>query len=86
MDQLPPIDLRAFAQPAPRLTLFVTRDFGTEVLTRRSTSDSFALSRWTLPPASAYRVVPIAGCSALIGTCEPGGCLHEDICIWSAAR
>jgi hypothetical protein len=69
-----------------RLTLFVTRDFGTQLLTRRSTSEPFTPSLWTPPPGSAYRVVPIAGCSALIGTCEPGGCLHEDICVWSAAR
>jgi hypothetical protein len=66
-----------------RLTLFVTRDFGTQMLTRTSTRLGFALPPFARPPASAYRIVPIAGCKMLIGTCEPGGCLHEDICIWS---
>ena len=34
------------------------------------------------PPGNAFRVVPIAGCTA-IGTCEPGGCASEDICTWT---
>ena len=66
-----------------RLTLFVTSDFGTQLLTRASTNEPFA-EHGDARPASAYRIAPIGGCQ-LIGTCEPGGCWREDICIWSAA-
>jgi hypothetical protein len=67
-----------------RLTLFVTKNFGTALLTRTSLSEPFAAPAASSPPSSAYRVVPIAGCATLVGTCEPGGCLNEDICIWTA--
>jgi hypothetical protein len=66
-----------------RLTLYVTRDFGTHLLTRASTSAPFAQHDGSPWPVSAYRVTPIDGCR-LIGTCEPGGCWREDICVWSA--
>jgi hypothetical protein len=67
-----------------RLALFVTKNFGTAMLTRSSLSQPFAAPVGGSPPGSAYRVVPIAGCDTLIGTCEPGGCLNEDICVWTA--
>lgn len=67
-----------------RLTLFVTKSFGTALLTRSSLSQPFATPLAGSPPGSAYRVVPIAGCDTLIGTCEPGGCVNEDICVWTA--
>ena len=66
-----------------RLTLYVTRDFGTHLMTRASTSEPFAEQPGSAWPVSAYRVSPIDGCR-LIGTCEPGGCWREDICVWSA--
>ena len=66
-----------------RLTLYVTRDFGTQLLTRGSTSAPFAEPVDRPSPVSAYRVAPIDGCR-LVGTCEPGGCWREDICIWTA--
>ncbi len=65
------------------LTLYVTRDFGTWQLTRASTSEPFAEHATGVSPTSAYRVSPVGGCR-LIGTCEPGGCWREDICVWSA--
>lgn len=67
-----------------RLTLYVTRDFGTWLLTRASTSAPFEERAGVARPMSAYRVAPIDGCR-LVGTCEPGGCWREDICVWSAA-
>ena len=67
-----------------RLTLFVTRGFGTSLMARTSWSQPFSDVTDGSPPSSAYRVVPIADCNTLIGTCEPGGCLHEDICVWTA--
>jgi hypothetical protein len=67
-----------------RRTLFVARSFGTTLLTRPSLSDPFSAPASSTPPGGAYRVVPVAGCSLLVGTCEPGGCQNEDICVWRA--
>ncbi len=67
-----------------RLTLFVTADFGTSIMTRPTLADAFSLAPNQMAPGSAYRVVPIDSCYLLIGTCEPGGCANEDICLWSA--
>jgi hypothetical protein len=67
-----------------RLTLFVTQNFGTSLMGRGSLLQPFSNLATQQPPGSAYRVVPIDGCQKLIGTCEPGGCLNEDICVWSA--
>ena len=57
---------------------------GQPAMTRPTLTDAFTLAPNQMAPGSAYRVVPIAGCSLLIGTCEPGGCANEDICLWSA--
>jgi hypothetical protein len=66
------------------MTAFVaTSTYSTEILTRTSSMDTFAAP---VPapsaPGNAWRVVPIAGCAKVIGTCEPGGCTNEDICVW----
>ena len=65
-----------------RMTLFVTAAFATSILSRTSTFQPFVLSGAT-GPTQAFRVVPLAGCSALLGTCEPGGCAAETICVWT---
>ena len=65
-----------------RMTAFVTLSFGTQILTRTSVLKPFTAPASSTPPGAAYRVVPIAGCTA-IGTCEPGGCANEDICTWT---
>jgi hypothetical protein len=64
-----------------RMTAFVTMGFSTRLMTRTSLSQPFTLSTGT-PPGAAYRVMPIAGCTA-IGTCEPGGCQNEAVCTWT---
>lgn len=65
-----------------RMTVFVTKNFGTSLLTRDSLSQPFTAPTMSTPPGAAFRVVPIAGCTA-IGTCEPGGCQNEAICTWA---
>ncbi len=65
-----------------RMTAFVAVGFGTKLLTRTSLSQPFIAPAASTPPAAAYRVVPISGCTA-IGTCEPGGCQNEAICTWT---
>jgi len=65
-----------------RMTAFVTMGFATKIMTRTSLSQPFTLATTATPPGSAYRVVPIAGCTA-IGTCEPGGCQNEAVCTWT---
>jgi hypothetical protein len=65
-----------------RMTAFVTKGFGTQIMTRTSLSQPFALATGGMPPGAAYRVMPIAGCTA-IGTCEPGGCSNETVCTWT---
>lgn len=65
-----------------RMTAFVTMGFGTQLLTRTSLLQPFTAPTTSTPPGNAFRVVPIAGCTA-IGTCEPGGCASEDICTWT---
>ena len=65
-----------------RMTLFVTAAFATSILSRTSTFQPFVGSGAT-GPTQAFRVVPLAGCSALLGTCEPGGCAAETICVWT---
>jgi hypothetical protein len=65
-----------------RMTLFVTAGFATSLLSRTSVFQPFVASGAT-GPTQAFRVVPLAGCSALLGTCEPGGCAAETICVWT---
>jgi hypothetical protein len=65
-----------------RMTAFMGMSFGTKLLTRNSLSQPFAAPATSTPPGNAWRVVPIAGCTA-IGTCEPGGCQNEGICTWA---
>jgi hypothetical protein len=69
---------------ADRLTLFVTKNYGTNIMTRLSLTEPFANPTSVSPPGSAWRIVPVAGCRTLVGTCEPGGCPNEDICTWAA--
>jgi hypothetical protein len=69
-----------------RLTLFVTQNFGTALMTRASINDAFAVPATQQAPGHAYRIVPIDDCQKLIGTCEPGGCQNEDVCLWSATQ
>jgi hypothetical protein len=66
-----------------RMTAFVTMGFGTQIMTRTSLSQPFTLSTGGAPPGAAFRVMPIAGCTA-IGTCEPGGCQNEAVCTWTS--
>lgn len=65
-----------------RMTLFVTSGFATTILSRTSVFQPFVASGAT-GPTQAFRVVPLASCSALLGTCEPGGCGAETICVWT---
>ena len=81
-----PVGVQAFAAvtgiSSDRLTLFVTAGFATSILTRTSLAQPFAASGVT-PPTAAFRVTPIATCAILFGTCEPGGCTGETLCLWS---
>lgn len=65
-----------------RMTLFVTASFTTSTLSRNSLQDPFGAST-IAPPAMAFRVTPVTDCSSIFGTCEPGGCQGETICIWT---
>ena len=65
-----------------RMTAFVAMGFGTQIMARTSLSQPFTLSATAMAPGAAYRVMPIAGCTA-IGTCEPGGCSNEAVCTWT---
>jgi hypothetical protein len=68
---------------ADRLTLFVSNDYGTTILARNSLTQPFVLPASSSPPMSAWRIVPLADCSSLIGTSEPGGCQWEQISVWN---
>jgi hypothetical protein len=63
-----------------RLTAFLSSGFGTAIMTRLSVSDPFAVPAISVPPG-VWRAVPVAGCTKVLGTCEPGGCDKEDICL-----
>jgi hypothetical protein len=65
-----------------RMTVFVTKTFATQLLTRDSLAQPFTTPTMSTPPGQAFRVVPIAGCT-LIGTSEPGGCQNEAISTWA---
>jgi hypothetical protein len=67
---------------ADRMTLFVTKSFNATILSRASVTQPFATSN-IAPPTSASRVQSIATCGYLFGTCAPGGCPAESICIWA---
>lgn len=81
-----PVAVQAFEAvtgiSSDHLTLFVTAGFSTSILNRTSQAQPFAASAIT-PPAAAFRVTPIATCGTLFGTCEPGGCAGEAVCIWN---
>jgi hypothetical protein len=63
---------------------FVSNEsFGTQILVRDSWSKPFVAPAASAPPMSAWRITPLADCSALIGTSEPGGCDNERLSIWS---
>jgi hypothetical protein len=65
-----------------RLTaFFALSSFSTTILVRSSVSQPFveATPQWA---PGGWRMVPLADCSALIGTCEPGGCGNESICLF----
>lgn len=68
---------------ADRRTAFVTINFGTQILTRAALRDAFSMPATSTPPYQAARVVPIAGCTLLLGTSEPGGCPAEAISTWA---
>jgi hypothetical protein len=70
---------------ADRMTAFMaTNAFGTGILTRKSLSQPFATpTPAATPPGAAFRVVPLGNCAKVVGTCEPGGCANEDICVWA---
>jgi hypothetical protein len=70
-----------------RMTLFMetglgTGGFATKIMTRNSLTQPFTVPTTTTPPAG-WRAVPVAGCTKVIGTCEPGGCGNEDVCTWA---
>jgi hypothetical protein len=69
-----------------RMTLFVGTDScGTVILTRNSLSQPFTAPAMSAPPMFAWRVMPLgANCGTVIGTCEPGGCVNEQLCLWHA--
>src|SRR4051812_47672428 len=83
-----PADVQAFdgvsGISSDRMTLFTELNFGTHIMTRTSLSQPFTVPATSMPPGAAWRIVPIANCAKLIGTCEPGGCSNEDICTWTA--
>jgi hypothetical protein len=66
-----------------RLTAFVAMNFGTQIVTRPAVDQPFTAAAGSTPPGNAFRIVPIAGCGLLFGTCEPGGCNNEGICTWA---
>jgi hypothetical protein len=66
-----------------RLTAFVGKNFSTQILTRTSLTDAFAVPPMSTPPFQAARIVPIKGCATLIGTSEPGNCQAEAISTWT---
>jgi hypothetical protein len=66
-----------------RLTAFASKNFGTVILTRSALGQDFSEPGGTVPPGNGWRIIPILGCTKLIGTCEPGGCAGEDICVWN---
>jgi hypothetical protein len=59
-----------------------TTAYNTAILSRTSTSQAFANATAT-NPGLAWRVIPTATCTFVVGTCEPGGCMNEDICTWA---
>jgi hypothetical protein len=65
-----------------RLTAFVGV-FGTKILTRTSLTDAFVVPPMSTPPFQAARIVPIKGCTTLIGTSQPGGCAAEATSTWA---
>jgi hypothetical protein len=65
-----------------RMTAFMAMGFGTALMTRTSLLQPFSVPTSGTAPGAAFRVMPIAGCTA-IGTCEPGGCQNEDVCTWT---
>jgi hypothetical protein len=69
---------------ADRMTIFVAQGNSTWLMGRGSLLQPFSDIANQQPLAQSFRIVPIAGCQKLIGTCEPGGCFNEDICVWSA--
>jgi hypothetical protein len=66
------------------MTAFMaTGSYRTQLLTRTSTSQAFSTAASSTPPGEAWRVIPLSGCGTVIGTCEPGGCQGEDVCVWA---
>lgn len=66
-----------------RMTLFLTASFQTFVFTRLSVTQPYTNPNGAAPPPTVpgFRTAPMAAdCSALIGTCTPGGCGNEDVC------
>jgi hypothetical protein len=67
-----------------RMTAFgATGSFGTVVLSRSSLTQPFVTNASATSPGAAWRVIPTSSCAFVIGTCEPGGCIREDICTWA---
>ena len=72
---------------ADGLTLFLTFNFETIVLSRPSVRAGFQPPRLGSPPPRllGFRAMPVAGCGGVLTTHSPGGCEHEDIRLLEAA-
>lgn len=68
-----------------RMTAFMaTFTYGNGVLVRNSVLSPFAAPSGAVSlPATAWRIMPFAGCARLLGTYEPGGCPNETMRVWS---
>ncbi len=88
---MPPI-VQSFAQyvnglSMDRLAIFLTsaNDNQTGMLSRATLTDPFTNPLAPNPPpiAPGLRSRPLAGCTTLVGSGSPGGCIHESVCTWS---
>jgi hypothetical protein len=68
-----------------RMTLFVEIPWSTDILVRGSLQQAFGPPMVAaMPPFQAWRSKPLNACGLLMGTCEPGGCANEQICVWAS--
>jgi hypothetical protein len=65
------------------LSLFLTRQFQTTVLSRPSTSSDEWTAASAPPTVGGWSVIPLAGCQQLVGIHSPGGCAKEDVAFFT---
>lgn len=69
-----------------RMTIFLgTTSFSTEALTRRSVKDAFSNPNapGNPPTPPGFRTRPSGDCQTVIATATPGGCVQEEVAIYS---